>query len=89
MAFPVHVSVENKCNDASAINLLERFIEQASKKFNLTIVKNLSGNTSYAEMVVAVPFADRENIRVDFNIFASEVEEEHRMGLYFHMESAF
>jgi hypothetical protein len=55
----------------------------------LAIVKALSGNTQQAEAVIAVPFADRETIRVDFNIYASEMEDKHGMGLYFHMESAF
>lgn len=89
MTFPVHISVENKCENTSAITQLGRFMEEASKKFDLTIVKTLSGDTMNAEAVIAVPFADRENIRIDFNIFASEVEDEHGTGLYFHMESAF
>ncbi|MBO7570051.1 MAG: hypothetical protein J6T11_06850 [Bacteroidaceae bacterium] len=87
--FPVHISVENKRKETSAINLLEHFMEEAGKKFDLSIVKTLSGNTQQAETVIAVPFADRENIRVDFNIYASEMEDKHGTGLYFHMESAF
>lgn len=89
MTFPVHISVENKRDGTSAIDLLKRFVEEANKKFDLTIVETLSGNAQKAEAVIAVPFADRENIRVDFNIFASDVEDEHGTGLYFHMESAF
>ena len=89
MTFPVHISVENKCENTSAITLLERFMEEAGKKFDLTILEVPSGDTMNAEAVIAVPFADRENIRIDFNIYASEVEDEHGTGLYFHMESAF
>lgn len=89
MTFPVHISVENKCEETSAITLLEDFMEEASKKFEVTLVEKPSGNIQKAEAVIAVPFADRENIRVVFNIYASEAEDKHGAGLYFHMESAF
>ena len=89
MTFPVHISVENKCDSTNAITLLECFMEEANKKFDMTIVETLSGNEQKAEAVIAVPFIDRENIRIAFNIYASKVEDEHGTGLYFHMESAF
>lgn len=89
MPFPVHISVENRLEDLNATTLLGGFIEQASQSFNLTIVTPLTGSDSQADATISVPFADREHIRIAFNIYASEVEDAHDLGLYFHMESAF
>lgn len=89
MPFPVHISVENRLEDLNATTLLGGFIEQASQSFNLTIVTPLTGSDSQADATISVPFADREHIRIAFNIYASEVEDAHGLGLYFHMESAF
>ena len=87
--FPVHVSVKNKCENIDATCLLGQFIEQASETFDLTLKEPLSGNKWDAEAVFAVPFAEREHIRIRFNIFASEMDYKYGQGLYFHMESAF
>ena len=73
--FPVHISVTGKSMNGDALSLLEKFVEQ-------------SGETK-AEATISVPFPDRENIRIDFNIFASEMEETCGKELYFYMESAF
>ncbi len=89
MPFPVHISVENRLEDLNATTLLGGFIEQASQSFNLTIVTPLTGSDSQADATISVPFADREHIRIAFNIYASEIEDAHGLGLYFHMESAF
>ena len=102
-SFPVKVSVESKGNGAdsasmsqtsnqptrSALTLLSRFVEEAQQKFQLTIVTSPTGDPHFAEATIAVPFPDREHIRIHFNIFASEMEDQHGTGLYFHMESAF
>lgn len=37
----------------------------------------------------ALPFAHREHIRIAFNLFAADMDDQHGTGLYFHMESAF
>ena len=89
MPFPVHISVENRLEDLNATTLLGGFIEQASQSFNLTIVTPLTGSDSQADATISVPFVDREHIRIAFNIYASEVEDAHGLGLYFRMESAF
>lgn len=89
MPFPVHISVENRLEDLNATTLLGGFIEQASQSFNLTIVTPLTGSDSQADATISVSFADREHIRIAFNIYASEIEDAHGLGLYFHMESAF
>ena len=60
------------------------------EKYDLYIISNSQlSRTNQAEATIAIPFPDRENIRIDFNIFASEVEDEGYHSLYFHMESAF
>lgn len=88
MPFPVHISVENRLGNTSATTLLHRFIEQAEQSFDVTVMTPPSGTDSQAEAIISVPFADRERIRIAFNIYASEAEDIHGAGLYFHMESA-
>lgn len=87
--FPVHISVENRLENISATTLLDRFMKQAAETFDLTIMTPLSGTDTQADATISVPFADRERIRIAFNIYASEAEDTHGLGLYFHMESAF
>lgn len=89
MPFPIHLSVENGNEATSATTLLTRFIERAAQTFELTLIAPPSGTTSHAESTLSVPFAERENIRIFFNIFASEMDDEYGTGFYFHMESAF
>ena len=87
--FPVHIIVEGKNTMADALCLLEQFIEQSREKHPSAVVKQPTGNSTHAEAFITVPFPDRENIRIEFNIFASDMEDEHGTGLYFYMESAF
>ncbi len=66
---------------ANAIKLMARFIYLTSKKYELKLLKFVGGNKHnaiprYAEAIIAVPMADKENIRVDFNLFAADVEGE-------------
>ena len=66
---------------ANAIKLMARFIYLSSKKYNLKLIKFEGGNKHnaiprYAEAVIAVPIDCKENIRVDFNLFAANVEGE-------------
>lgn len=91
MPFPVHLSVENRSDKACAKTLLDSFIEQMTHKYELITLIPSSGTSSQAEATISVPFADREHIRIDFNIYASEMEDTYGAGtgLYFHMESAF
>lgn len=100
--FPVHISIcvntsskESTADDATCHKidiklLVDRFILLAKEKYDLYIISNSQlSRTNQAEATIAIPFPDRENIRIDFNIFASEVEDEGYHSLYFHMESAF
>lgn len=66
----------------NAIKTMARFLTIASDKYDLRLCDIQGGNLHnaiprYAEAVVAVPFPDKENLRVDFNIFASEVGAEY------------
>lgn len=100
--FPVHISIcENllkkeipaevaACHEIDIKQLIDRFILLAKEKYDLRIISDSQiTKANQAEATIAVPFPDRENIRIDFNIFASEAEDEGGSNLYFHMESAF
>lgn len=100
--FPVHISIHENTqkkeisakdyvlHQLDVKQLIDRFILFAKEKYDLHIISNSQIiKTNQAEATIAVPFPDRENIRIDFNIFASEVEDEGGCNLYFHMESAF
>jgi hypothetical protein len=86
--FPVHISVTGKSMNGDALSLLEKFVEQSGEKYPLAILEKPSGEATKAEATISVPFPDRENIRIDFNIFASDMEETCGKALYFYMESA-
>lgn len=86
--FPVHISVTGKSMNGDALSLLEKFIEQSGEKYPLAILEKPSGEATKAEATISIPFPDRENIRIDFNIFASDMEETCGKELYFYMESA-
>lgn len=87
--FPVHIIVEGKNTKADALVLLGKFSDQTLQKHPSSVVEQPIGDDTHAEAVISVPFSDRENIRIEFNIFASEMEDEYGIGLYFYMESAF
>ncbi|MCD7972400.1 MAG: aminoacyl-histidine dipeptidase [Candidatus Azobacteroides sp.] len=66
---------------ANANKLLTRFIWEINKKYDLRISRIDGGNLRNAipreaACIAAVPFTEKENIRIDFNIFLQEVEEE-------------
>lgn len=50
-----------------------------------------NGSTAWAETHIAVPFPDKEMIRIDYNIFSSLMDEEcgNATRFHFHMESDF
>ena len=79
--FPIRITV--------GTGLVERFIEEASQRHSITIVQQpRKTDERHEEVVIAVPFADKEMLRVDFNIFAAEMEREHGMKTEFLMESS-
>lgn len=65
----------------NANKALVRFIAEAQQKYDLQLCDIQAGGLHnaiprHAEAVIAVPFPDKENLRVDFNIFSSELEAE-------------
>lgn len=69
---------------ANANKILARFLNAAQDKYDMRLCSISGGNLHNAiprdaTAVIAVPFADREKIRVDFNVFASEVQDEYHV----------
>ena len=69
---------------ANANKILGRFLNVALDKYDLRLISISGGNLHNAiprdaTAVIAVPFADRERIRVDFNLFAAEIQEEYHV----------
>ena len=101
--FPVRISVmgyedgeiagENTLNTThTPLLLIERFIEKVRDMYKIAILNHpIIKETKGAEAIIAVPFSERERIRIDYNIYASEIDEEvgNRLRYEFHMESAF
>lgn len=81
---------------ANAIKLLSRFLYNEMQKMPLCIAQINAGKLHNAipregEVLFAVPFAEKETARVDWNIFCAEVEEEFHVtepSIQWHMESA-
>jgi len=69
---------------ANANKILARFLNAAQDKYDMRLCSISGGNLHNAiprdaTAVIAVPFADREKIRVDFNVFAAEVQDEYHV----------
>ena len=69
---------------ANANKILARFLNGAINKYDLRLCSISGGNLHNAiprdaVAVIAVPFAERERIRVDFNVFASEIQSEYHV----------
>lgn len=68
-------------NRANANKLLNRFLVQLMEKYDLRLCKIDGGNLHNAipreaHAVCAVPMKDKESVRVDLNVYLSEVENE-------------
>lgn len=66
---------------ANAIKLLARFLYQEQQKMNIRLAQFNAGKlhnaiTREGSITFAVPFAEKETVRVDWNVFCSEIEEE-------------
>lgn len=103
--FPIHVSIDklrgghsgddiNK-HRPNAIKLLARFLYEANEKYGIRLIDIQGGNLHnaiprQAEAVFAVPASAKESVRVDFNVFASEIEAEYHdeTSMHLAMESA-
>ena len=81
---------------ANANKVLARFLYNSMQKYDLYIADIQTGGLRNAiprEAIAlcAVPMKDKENIRVDWNIFAADVEEEYSVtepNVKFHLQSA-
>ena len=81
---------------ANANKVLARFLNTALDKYDMRLCSISGGNLHNAiprdaVAVIAVPFADREKIRVDFNVFAAQIQDEYHVTereAKFFMESA-
>ncbi len=80
---------------ANANKILARFIRIASDKFGLRLASFNGGNLHNAipreaDALCVVPFIHREDLRVEFNCFIADIEEEFKgvePGIKFSMES--
>lgn len=81
---------------ANAIKILARFLYKEMQKTDLRLAKFNSGKMHNAiprdgEFIIAVPSKDKEMIRVDWNVFVADVEEEFHVSdtnMEFNMGSA-
>ena len=80
---------------ANALKVLARFLYQTQERYGLRLVSFNAGKLHNAiprdgVIVFGVPFEKKEDVRVDWNIFASAVEEEYHVtekNMQFDMES--
>ena len=81
---------------ANAIKILDRFLYKEQEKMDLRLVSFNSGKMHNAiprdgKVVFAVPTAEKETVRADWNMFTADVEDEFHVSdtaMEFHLESA-
>lgn len=69
-------------NRANANKILARFLYNAFNKYDLNLISIDGGNLHnaiprHAEAVIAVPESAKHDIRVDFNLFATDIQNEY------------
>jgi dipeptidase D len=89
--FTIRINIDGLCGGhsgddivkkrANANKLMARFLYSSMKKYDLRILDISGGNLHnaiprYATSLIALPSSNKEDIRVDFNVFASEIEDE-------------
>lgn len=67
----------------NANQILAKFLQQAKEKYGLRLCSFTGGNLRNAiprdaTAICCIPFEHREHIRVDFNIYAAEMQEQYR-----------
>ena len=80
---------------ANSIKLLSRFIYMEQQKMPVCVAEFNAGKLHNAiprdgKAVIAVPFAEKETVRADWNVYCAEVEEEFHVTeptIEWHMES--
>jgi dipeptidase D len=81
---------------ANALKVLARFLYQTQERYGLQLVSFQAGKLHNAiprdgVMVFGVPSEKKENVRADWNVFATQIEEEFHVtekSMQFNMESA-
>ena len=81
---------------ANAIKILDRFLYMEQDKMDVRLAQFNSGKLHNAiprdgVIVFAVPAAEKETVRVDWNVFTANVEDEYHVtdtAMEFHLESA-
>ena len=81
---------------ANALKVLARFLYQTQERYGLSLASFNAGKLHNAiprdgVMIFGVPADKKENVRADWNVFASQVEEEYHVTertMQFEMESA-
>lgn len=76
-----HSGTDIHLGRANANKILARFLWQTARKYELNLCEISGGNLRNAipreaYAIASVPFGDKENIRVDLNIFLQQIEEE-------------
>jgi len=96
LPFRLKISVEG-LQHIDAQTVLNQFVCSARAKYELGISDDSDSDSlpgrqavTHAETIITVPFAERENVRIDYNIFAALFESDHpeESCVYFKMESA-
>lgn len=80
---------------ANAIKILSRFLYKEQEKMDVRLAQFNSGKMHNAiprdgVVVFAVPFAEKETVRIDWNVFSTEVEDEYHVtdtSMVFTLES--
>ncbi len=89
--FQIQISILG-LQHTNAAQVLSEFIQSIQKKYPVEITEEIYTNCAHtqAKVILAIPFSERENVRIDFNIFSSEFDSLHpdESATYFKMESA-
>ena len=88
--FQIRISILG-LQHTNAAQVLSDFIKLLQEKYPVEITDEIYTNCAHtqAEAILAIPFSEREIIRIDFNIFSSEFDSDHldETSAYFKMES--
>ena len=88
--FRLKISV-SQLHTVDATTALTDFLSTVRNKYSIPAFDSIASDSpAQAEAILTVPFADRERIRIDFNIHAAQFEAAHpdEQEVYFKMESA-
>ncbi|MBQ4380152.1 MAG: hypothetical protein II806_02620 [Bacteroidaceae bacterium] len=93
MHFPFNIRISILgLQHTNAAQVLSDFITLVRQKYEVEVISEITCNCAHsqAEVTLAVPFSERETVRIDFNIFASEFDTLHpsETTSYFKLESA-